>query len=153
MFEQRVQRAMSALERRDLAAIMDSWADDGVFELAGHTPISGRYEGREAVEGMFRRLFAGTTELRATVRHVALANPLGLTRNNSIYVEYGVDETGTNGATVHDERIAVYTYRQGKLVMVREWAFDPTLIEQVWGRVDPWPTARIDDAASVSPAG
>lgn len=132
MFEARVQRSMEALERRDLTAVMEQWADDGVFDLAGHTGLSGRYVGKPAIEGMFRRLFDGTTELRMTVRHVAFANPLGLTRNNTVYVESEVVETGTNGVTVRDERIAVYTWRGGKLESVREWAFDPTLMERIW---------------------
>lgn len=133
MFEARMQRAADALGRRDLAAVMKPWAEDGVFELAGHTTMSGRYVGRAAIEGLFRRLFEGTTELRMTIRHVALANPVGLTRNNTIYVESEVVETGTNGVTVRDERIAVYTWRGGQLVSVREWAFDPTLMEPIWG--------------------
>ena len=136
MFEGRVQRAMDALGRGDLAAIMAPWAPDGVLELAGHTPLSGRYEGRAAIEGLFRRLIEGTTTIRLTVRHVAVASPLGLTRNNTIYVESDVEETGVNGVTVHDEHIAVYTWRGGRLVALREWSFDPTIIEGIWGRAD-----------------
>lgn len=136
MFEQRVQRSMEAFGRKDLAAIMAPWADDGVFELAGHTELSGRYEGRAAIEEMFRRIFERLESARITVRHSAFANPLGLTRNNTVYVESEVVETSTDGVTIRDERIAVYEWRGGKLVSVREWAFDPTIIEAIWAHVD-----------------
>ena len=77
MYEQRVQRAMAPMSRKDLAATMRSFADDAVFELAGHTELSGRYVGKAAIEGLFRRIFDGLEVIRFRVRHVALANPIG----------------------------------------------------------------------------
>jgi ketosteroid isomerase-like protein len=134
MYEQRVQRSMEAMSRKDLAAVMRWWADDGVFELAGHTELSGRYEGKAAIEGLFRRIFDRLDVIRFTVKHVALVNPVGFTYNNTIFVESEVDETSTDGVTIRDQRIAVYEYRHGKVVSVREWAFDPTVIEAIWPR-------------------
>jgi ketosteroid isomerase-like protein len=135
MYEQRAQRSMEAMNRKDLAAVMAPWADGGVFELAGHTTLSGRYEGKAAIEGLFRRIFQGLDAIRITVKHVALVNPVGFTYNNTIFIEYGVDETSPDGVTIHDERIAVTEYRHGKVVSMREWAFDPTIIEAIWGHV------------------
>jgi ketosteroid isomerase-like protein len=134
MFEQRTQRSMEAMGRKDVAAVMRSWADDSVLEFMGHTPLSGRYEGKPAIEGFFRQVFDGVDKLRITVRHVAFANPIGLTYNNTVYVEYVVDETSRGGMTIHDERIAVFEYRRGKVVSMREWAFDPTIVESMWGQ-------------------
>jgi ketosteroid isomerase-like protein len=132
MYEQRVQRSMDAMSRKDLAAMMRPWADDGVFELAGHTELSGRYEGKAAIEGLFRRIFERLEVIRLTVKHVALVNPVGFTYNNTVFVESEVEQTSTDGVTILDQRIAVYEYRHGKLVSVREWAFDPTIIEAIW---------------------
>ncbi len=134
MFEERTQRSMEAMSRRDIAAVMRPWADDSVLEFMGHTPISGRYEGKPAIEGFFRRVFDGVESIRITVRHVAFANPIGLTYNNTVYVESEVDATSRAGVTIHDERIAVFDYRHGKVVSMREWAFDPTILEGLWGR-------------------
>ena len=135
MFEQRAQRSMEAMGRKDLAAVMASWADDGVFELAGHTTLSGRYEGKPAIEGLFRRIFEGLNEIRITVKHVALVNPVALTYNNTVFIAYDVEETSPDGLTIHDERISVTEYHHGKVVSMREWAFDPTIIEAIWGHV------------------
>ena len=134
MFEKRTQHNMDAMSRKDLAAVMRSWADDGVLEFTGHTPISGRYEGKPAVAEFFRTVFAGVESIRITVKHVAFANPVGLNYSNTVYVESEVDATSREGVTIHDERIAVIKYRHGKVVALREWAFDPTIVEAMWGR-------------------
>jgi ketosteroid isomerase-like protein len=132
VFEKRMQRGMEAMSRKDVAAVMQPWADDSVLEFMGHTPISGRYEGKPAIEGFFRSVFEGVESIRLSVRHVAFANPIGLNYNNTIYVESGVDVTSHDGVTIHDERIAVFEYRHGKVVSMREWAFDPTIVESLW---------------------
>jgi len=134
VFEQRVQRNMEALGRKDLAAIMRWWAEDGTLELAGHTPISGRYEGKEAIAAFFRTVLERYAAVRLTVRHVAFTNPVALTFRNTVYVESELEATSPEGVTIHDERIAVFEYRRGKVVSMREWAFDPTIIEAIWGR-------------------
>lgn len=133
MYERRVQRSMEAMSRKDLDGTTRAFADDAVFELAGHTPLSGRYEGRAAIEGMFRQIFERLDSIRFRVKHVALANPVGLTWSNTIFSEYDVEETSTDGVTVVDQRIAVIEYRHGKVIRMREWAFDPTNIEAIWG--------------------
>ncbi len=131
MFEARTQRTMEALGRKDLAAVMRPWADDGVLEFMGHNALSGRYEGKPAVTTFFRKVIDGLESLTIRVRHVAMANPAGLTWNNTIYVEYEVEETNHEGVTIRDERIAVFQYRHGKVVSMREWAFDPTNVERL----------------------
>jgi len=137
VFEQLVQRNMEAFGRKDLAAVMRWWADDGILELAGHTPVSGRYEGRDAIAGFFRTVFERYASVRLTVRHVAFTNPVALTYRNTVYVESELEATSSEGVTIHDERIAVFEYRRGKVVSMREWAFDPTIIEAIWGHEAP----------------
>jgi hypothetical protein len=51
-----------------------------------------------------------------------------------VYIESEVDATSRDGIAIHDERIAVFEYRHGKVVSMREWAFDPTILEGLWGR-------------------
>ena len=133
MFEQRAQRSLEAIGRKDLAAVMRWWADDAVMEFMGHSPISGRYEGKPAIEDFYRREFAGLEAIRITVKHVAFASPVGFTYNNTVYIESAVDETSIDGVTIHDERIVVLEYCHGKVVSMREWAFDPTIFDAFWG--------------------
>lgn len=144
VFEKRVERNMAAMSRKDLAEVMRPWADDGVLEFPGHTSISGRYEGRHAIEGFFRRVFEGTETMHIAVKRVAFANPIGFTYRNAVYVEAVVDTTTKAGISLRDERIFVIEYGRGKVVSLREWALDPTLLERPWGR-GPEPSRSVQE--------
>jgi ketosteroid isomerase-like protein len=133
MLERLAQRNMRAMERKDLAAIMRGWAPDGVLEIAGRSSVSGRYEGKPAIEAFFRQLFDRIDTVRVTVRRVALANPVGFTYANTVFIEYELDETRQAGATMHGHCVGVFEYRRGKVVAMREWWFDPTVLDVMWG--------------------
>ena len=124
------------MERKDLARIMRDWAEDGVLEYPGHSTISGRYEGKQAIEAFFGRVFERMDTIRLTVRHVGFANPLALTYRNTMYVEFEADEATKDGLLIHTEVVGVYRIRRGRLAFYREYIFDPTLAETVWGRAD-----------------
>ena len=122
MYEQRIQRSMEAMSRKDLGAMTRSFADDAVFEMAGHTSLSGRYAAGPPIEGLFRlATSSGSRRSGSPSSTSPSTNPVGFTYDNTIFVESEVDETSTDGVTIHDQRIAVYEYRRGKLVSVREW--------------------------------
>jgi ketosteroid isomerase-like protein len=133
MFEQRVQRTFEAVSRKDLAAVMRGWADDGVLEFPGHSTLSGRYEGKPAIESFFKRWFERMQSIRVTVRQVGFANPLSLTYGSTMYVEFTTDQVTTDGVSLHTEVAGVYRFRRGKLVSYREYLFDPSAAETIWG--------------------
>lgn len=133
MLERMAQRNMRAMERRDIPAILRGWADDGVLEIGGQSSISGRYEGKAAIEAFFRRIFAGLARVRITVTRVALSNPLGLTYANTVFIEYELDETSTEGVTIHGHCVGAFEYRRGRVVAMREWWFDPSVLDAMWG--------------------
>lgn len=132
MFEQRAQRAMDAVSRKDLAAVMRGWADDGVLEFPGDSPLSGRYQGKQAIEGFFRRWFERMETIRLTVKHVGFASPT-LTYRGTAFIEFDTDQKTKDGYEFHTEVVGVYRYRGGKLTSYREFLFDPSQIETVWG--------------------
>ena len=65
--KERVVRALlDALERRDLAAIGETLADDVVYHFPGRGPVAGTYRGRADVLGLFgafASLFDGPLEM------------------------------------------------------------------------------------------
>lgn len=133
MLERMAQRNMDALARKDVGAIMHGWAKDGVLELAGHSSISRRYEGKAAIEAFFHQLFDRMDTLRITVVRCALANPVGLTYSNTVFIEYDIEETSCRGETIRSRNIAEFEFRRGKVIHMREWWFDPTVLDVVWG--------------------
>lgn len=133
MFEQRMQRTFEAVSRKDLAAVMRGWAEDGVLEFPPGSTLGGRYEGKPAIEGFFRRWFERMASIRVTVRHVAFANPVALTLGTTMFVEFETDQRTTDGLTLHTEVVGVYRLRRGKLVSYREYILDPRAAAEVWG--------------------
>ena len=132
MFEQRVQRTFEAASRKDLAAVMKGWADDGVLEFPGRSTLSGRYEGRTAIEGFFRRWFERMSTIRLTVRRVGFSD-LSLSYGGTMFVEFDTDQMTNEGQALHTEVLGVYRLRRGRLTYYREYLFDPSMAEAVWG--------------------
>lgn len=133
MFERRVQRTFEAVRRKDLAAVMRAWAEDGVLEFPGHSTLSGRYEGKPAIEAFFRRWFDRMESIRLTVKHVGFANPVTLTYGSTMYVEFETDQKTRDGVSFHTEVVGVSRFRRGKLVFYREYLLDPSETEAIWG--------------------
>lgn len=139
MFEKQVAKNFEAMDRMDVEAVMRPWADDGVFEFPGHSALSGRMEGKPAIEAFMRALFERLDTWHFTVRHVALANPLALAYSNTIFVEWEVDERSRTGVVAHNAGVSVFTYRHGKLVAARDYIFDTSTVERVIGPAEPLP--------------
>ena len=136
MFEGRVAKGFEAMDHKDVEAVMRGWADDGVFEYPGHSTLSGRMEGKPAIEAFMRALFERLDTWHFTIKHVALANPLGLAYTNTIFVEWDVDETSKAGIAAHNSGVTVFTYRRGKLVAARDYIFDTGIVDQVIGTAE-----------------
>ncbi len=134
MLERMMARKFAALNRRDLAAQMRGWADDAVFEFPGRSAISGRFEGKPAIEAWWRRWFERMATVRFAVRRVGLANPFTFNLANTVFVEWVADVTTVDGISAHAEAVSVMRVRRGKVVFARDYFLDPTIEEMVWGR-------------------
>ncbi|MEU4197910.1 nuclear transport factor 2 family protein [Kribbella sp. NPDC026611] len=53
-----------ALNHKDLDTLVAGWADDGLVQL--NNPIGGILRGREAVRGLYERVFAGSLNVQVT---------------------------------------------------------------------------------------
>jgi len=134
MLETLMQRRFETLNRRDLPAIVGMWNEDAVFEFPGKTPISGRFEGKPAIEAWWRRWVARFTSVHFTVRHVGVVRiwPGG----NSALVAWDVDVTTTDGIRGHASGVSLMKERDGRIAFARDYFFDPEAIELIWGRAD-----------------
>ncbi len=133
MLERLVARNFRPINRKDVDGWMARWADDAVFDFPGHSPISGHFVGKPAIEGWWRRWFDRMAEVRFTPVHVAVANPFGFTVSNTVFTELTVDVTTKDGLTAHADIVNVSRIRGGKIVESRDFFFDPTVEEPVWG--------------------
>lgn len=137
MLERLVARGQRAINRKDLAGWMNSWADDAVFEFPGRTPISGRFVGKPAIESWWRRFFERMDTVRFRPLSAAVANPFALLfGTTTMFVHVAVELTTTDGLASSGELVSVTRLRRGKIVHVRDYFFDPAVEEVIWGRAD-----------------
>lgn len=128
-------RSYRVINKRDLASFMKSWADDAVFIFPGRTPISGRFVGKAAIEAWWRRVFERMEVFHFTPKKVGVSNPFGLTFWNTVFVELEVDARTKDGLSAHVELVSIVRLRRGKVVWARDYFFDPSIEEPIWGRV------------------
>jgi ketosteroid isomerase-like protein len=117
-------RAFAALNRRDLAAFMAAWREDGVFVYPGDLPASGTFEGRDEVEGWFRRFLDQFPRIRFDIRGVCIANVLDLVGTNHAAVHWEVELTNREGREGRNSGVTVIDIRSGKAVRAQDFIFD-----------------------------
>jgi ketosteroid isomerase-like protein len=74
--------------------------------------------------------------IRVTVRSVGFSG-LRLSYAGTMYVEFETDQVTTDGIAFHTEVLGVYRFRSGKLAYYREYLYDSSRLEEVWGPSSP----------------
>lgn len=123
--------AKSVMERfgRDMDSWYDNLHDDIVMEFPFGPTIGlpGRVEGKEACAGLFAAVVAGVQVQFSNIVVSPLADP------SRVLVEYtGYSEP--NGVVYNQTYITVQEYRDGKLILYREY-MDTAVVVNAFGDV------------------
>jgi ketosteroid isomerase-like protein len=123
-----VKRGYAAFNRADVDTLSALIAADAVQHmLPGNTPVSGRFEGRDAILGMYARL---GEESAGTFR----AEPELYTTDGEGRIAVLHHITGTRqGLTLDEHEVLVFTLRDGVVVELRDLATDPGSNDRWWG--------------------
>ena len=116
--------AFDALNRHDLPRFMSSWRDDGVFVYPGDIPESGRFQGRAAVEGWFRRFFDQFPEIRFDIRDVCVRSLLDLAGTNVVAVHWNIHLTNRQGRVGQNSGVTVISIERGRVFQAKDFIFD-----------------------------
>lgn len=127
-------RGFAALNRQDLPAILAAFDEQAVFEFPGRTELSGRFEGRSAIEQHFRTWFARRDRIRFHVTHVCVESPFAIGLDNTVTVEWDDEETDLDGVTHRLEGITVLEARGGRIVRARDYVYDHEALARTWPR-------------------
>jgi uncharacterized protein (TIGR02246 family) len=112
-----IDRYIAALNAGDGSGIADSFAEDAVWRLDGELPISGTWEGREAIlNGFFAT--AGTL-LDSASAQVEVTRMLA--EGDDVVVEWTSRARTTNGDPYENHCIGVFTVANGRIKAVREY--------------------------------
>lgn len=127
-------RFCQAVNNKDLDGVLRDVAEDAVFEFPGTSTLSGTYHGREEIKGFWRRVFQHYDEIRMVPRRVALAHPYAMGLSNYGLMEWTLDCVTRTGLQVHAEGVAVMDIHRGKMIRSRDYFYDPTILDLIWGR-------------------
>jgi uncharacterized protein (TIGR02246 family) len=112
-----IERYVAALNAGDSTTVADSFAEDAVWKLDGDLPISGTWEGRDAIlNGFFAT--AGTL-LDPTSTHVTVTRILS--EGDDVVLEWTSRARTTNGDPYENHCIGIFTIANGKIKAVREY--------------------------------
>ena len=116
--------AFNALDRHELAEFMSAWRDDGVFVYPGDIPASGRFEGKNAVEGGFRRFLEQFPTIHFEIRDICIRNLFDLVGTNVVAVHWDIRLVNREGREGQNSGVTVVTIRRGKVSFVKDFIFD-----------------------------
>jgi ketosteroid isomerase-like protein len=116
--------AFDALNRHDLVRFMSTWRDDGVFVYPGDIPESGRFEGRNAVEGWFRRFFEQFPTIQFDVQDICVSHLFDLLGTNVVAVHWNIRLVNREGREGRNSGVTVITIARGKVSCVKDFIFD-----------------------------
>jgi ketosteroid isomerase-like protein len=116
--------SFNALNRHDLPKFMAAWRDDGVFIYPGEIPESGTFQGKNAVEGWFRRFFDQFPTIQFDVRDICVRNIFDLAGNNVVAVHWNIQLTNREGRVGQNCGLTVVSIKRGKVFLVKDFIFD-----------------------------
>lgn len=114
-----VVRYVGAVRDGHTETIVASFADDATWLYPGSLPISGLWEGREAIINDFLGGMGRYLDGSAPVV-IGLVNAFA--DGDQVLAEWTSKATAANGATYDNRCAAVFTVRDGKITSVREYA-------------------------------
>jgi ketosteroid isomerase-like protein len=108
---------VAAVEAGDERAIRECFADDATWTLAGELPISGTWEGREAIIGEF----LATAMAHYKPGSVSLEITGMIAEGHSVVLQWTSRAHTLDGSPYENECIGVFTVRDGKIREVHEY--------------------------------
>ncbi len=112
-----LERYVAAIQSRDAAAIRESFAEHAVWRLDGELPISGTWEGRDAIVDEFlatamRYYEPGSVSIEITSL---------IAEGEQVVMEWTSRARTTGGKPYENRCIATFTVRDGQIEAVSEY--------------------------------
>jgi uncharacterized protein len=112
-----LERYVAAVQAGDEAAIRDAFAEDATWRLDGELPISGTWEGREAILGDFLATAMSFYEPGS----VRLEITSLIADGERVAMEWTSRARNTRGEPYENHCIGVFTVRDGRIASVHEY--------------------------------
>ena len=121
------------LNRGNLTAYLANWAENAAFIYPGNLSVSGKIEGREAIEAWFKNFTKRFPKVNITPHKVYVQNIFALGNTNAVAVEWDVTVTDREGREFANSGITTINVEKGKVTLVRHHVFDAEALRRLWG--------------------
>jgi len=129
----KVRSAFACLNRHDLIGFLSGWAEDATFIYPGNISVSGKIEGKKAIQAWFKKYLDQFPTLRFTLRSVSVQNIFAFGGTNVVAVEWDIKLTNREGKDFQNSGVTVINVNKGKVVLVRDYIFDTEGLKKAWG--------------------
>jgi uncharacterized protein len=119
-----VRKGFDAFGNGDMATLDQIIADDAKWHSAGRTPVSGDFDGKEAIFGSFARIVQETDSIQQDI-HTILADD-----EHAVALVSGTITRG--GKTLTGQQVFVFHVKDGKASEVWVTQQDPYAADEFW---------------------
>ncbi|RLB97789.1 MAG: hypothetical protein DRH34_14735 [Deltaproteobacteria bacterium] len=122
--KQKISSAYNALNNRDFEAFLAAWRDDCTFIYPGDLPVSGKIEGKPAIEKWFKNFFDQFPKLKYTLKNVCVDNVFDFMGINTVAAHWDSEYTNKDGKKFQNSGVTVIKIKFGKAEFVKDYYFD-----------------------------
>jgi len=120
----KVRSAFEALNRRNFPAFSAAWRDDCVFIYPGDIEVSGKFEGKVAIEKWFQNFLEKFPKIKFTVKNICVDNVLDLVGTNIVAAHWNINLTNRDGKEIQNSGVTIIETKFGKALYVKDFLFD-----------------------------
>jgi ketosteroid isomerase-like protein len=131
--KQKMSSAYDALNNRDCETFLAAWRDDCTFIYPGVLPISGKMEGKPAIEKWFKNFMDQFPKIKYIMKNVCVENIFDFMGTNTVSVEWDSEYTNKDGETFQNSGVTVVKIKFGKAEFVTDYYFDSDQLKAAWG--------------------
>ncbi len=131
--KQKISSAYDALNNRDCEAFLAAWRDDCTFIYPGDLPVSGKMEGKPAIEKWFKNFMDQFPKIKYTIKNVCVENIFDFMGTNTVSVQWDSEYTNKDGEKFQNSGVTVIKIKFGKAEFVTDYYFDSEKFKTAWG--------------------
>jgi len=130
----KINHALDALNRRDFEAFLSDWRDDCTFIYPGNLPVSGKFEGKDAIAKWFKNFLDQFPQLTFTVKNLCVDNVFDFVGTNTVAAHWDINYTNKDGKEIQNSGVTVIKIKFGKAEFVTDYIFDTDeKFKTAWG--------------------
>ncbi|MCP4673536.1 MAG: hypothetical protein GY857_19790 [Desulfobacula sp.] len=130
--KQKISSAYDALNNRDCETFLAAWRDDCTFIYPGDLPISGKMEGKTAIEKWFNNFMGQFPKIKYTMKNVCVENIFDFMGTNTVSVQWDSEYTNKDGEKFKNKGVTVIKIKFGKAEFVTDYYFDNEKFKTAW---------------------